>query len=174
MMFVVASFFNFLGPLVLGVVLDSWGPRVCSVISIALIAMGFGLFSLSSQDRPWFIPATCLIAFGGPGVQNAIIHVSNLFPTWKASATACITGSFQLSFVVFLVFDVLWEQYRWNYQTLFLSYCGVCLSNLLVSLLMWPDEPFHFEEQLEALVEEVDEEQGEEVRIVTLLTLCAS
>lgn len=120
-LFVVASFFNFLGPLVLGIVLDTYGPRVCSMLSITLIGLGCFLFSVSDVEKfPLFMPAICLIAFGGPGAQNAIIHLSNLFPAWKATATALITGSFQLSFVVFFIFDQLWLFQKWTYSDLFM------------------------------------------------------
>lgn len=156
MMFVIATFFSFLGPLLLGVVLDHYGPRVCSVISVALIAIGSFLFSISSREElPLFVPGLCLIAFGGPGAQSAIIHLSNLFPTWKATATAVITGSFQLSFTVFLVFHQLWKHYQYSYVDLFRGYSVLCLINVVISLVMWPDAPYTFEEEFKELEEEV-------------------
>ena len=149
MIFVVASFCNFLGPLILGIVLDSYGPRVCSVVSILLITVGSAMFALSDTDSlPLFVPGMCLIAFGGPGTQNAIIHLSNLFPEWKATATSFIVGSFQLSFVVFLVFDQLWAHLQYSYTTLFMGYCVLCVANIAVSLFMWPDEPYNLEDSM--------------------------
>ena len=155
-MFVIGTFASCLGPLLLGFVLDYYGPRVCSLVSIALVGLGFLLFGISEKDG-WqlFIPAISLIAFGGPGTQTSIIHLSNLFPTWKATATACITGSFQLSFVVFLVFDYLWTHYQLSYQSLFLGYCIVCVVNAMVSLVLWPDRPYDFEEQITILEDEL-------------------
>jgi hypothetical protein len=97
------------------------------------------------------MPAICLIAFGGPGVQNAIIHLSNLFPTWKATATAVMTGCFSLSFVVFFVFDQMWLLHSWSYSDLFRSYCYVCLLNIVASLFLWPDEPFSFEQEQQVM-----------------------
>lgn len=109
-MFVISSFFATLGPMVLGIVLDTYGPRVCSIVSILIVVVGSATFGSSNlETSPMFIPAMCLIAFGGPGVQSAIIHLSNLFPEWKASTTAIITGSFQLSFFMFYIFDQLWS-----------------------------------------------------------------
>ncbi len=149
MIFVVASFCNFLGPLILGIVLDSYGPRVCSVVSILLITVGSAMFALSDTDSlPLFVPGMCLIAFGGPGTQNAIIHLSNLFPEWKATATSFIVGSFQLSFVVFLVFDQLWAHLQYSYTMLFMGYCVLCVANIAVSLFMWPDEPYNLEDSM--------------------------
>jgi MFS family permease len=148
-MFVTASFFNFLGPLLLGAILDSYGPRVCSVISMFFISLGCILFAVSNVPNfPMFIPALSMVAFGGPGVQSAIVHLCNLFPGNKGTATAVITGSFQLSFIIFLIFDQLWHFYKYDYQMLFMGYAVVCLGNMLLSLLLWPDEPYTYEEPL--------------------------
>lgn len=155
-MFVVAAFFSCLGPLSMGISLDKWGPRTSSLISITLEGVGFALFGASSKDFPMFIPAMCLIALGGPGVLNATIHLSNLFPAWRATATACMTGSFQISFLVFLLFDELWTRYHISYSLLFSGYCGVCALNALVSLLVWPDEPFHASEVEAILIKSGD------------------
>jgi nitrate/nitrite transporter NarK len=76
----------------LGLVLDAYGPRVCSALSILLVTVGFILFASSSPSFPAFLPAIVLIAFGGPGVQSSIIHLSNLYPGAKATVTSVITG----------------------------------------------------------------------------------
>ena len=150
MMFVIASFCSCMGPLILGIALDQCGPRICSVLSIGLIGLGCGLFAVSTKEHfPMFIPAMCLIAFGGPGVVNSTIHLSNLFPEWRATATACITGSFQLSFLVFFAFDQLWSYCSVSYQSLFTGYCVVCVANVGVSLLAWPDQPYDADEEEE-------------------------
>ena len=152
-MFVTASFFSFLGPLLLGAILDSYGPRVCSVTSMLFISCGCILFAVSNVPNfPMFIPALSMIAFGGPGVQSAIVHLCNLFPGKKGTATAFITGSFQLSFIIFLVFDQLWHFYKYDYQTLFMGYGVVSLCNTILSLLFWPDEPYTYEEPTAVVV----------------------
>lgn len=152
-MFVTASFFSFLGPLLLGAILDSYGPRVCSIVSMLFISVGCFLFSVSNVPNfPMFIPALSMIAFGGPGVQSAIVHLCNLFPANKGTATAFITGSFQLSFIIFLLFDQMWHFYQCDYQTLFMSYSFVCICNMVLSILFWPDQPYTYEESMVAHV----------------------
>jgi MFS family permease len=99
------------------------------------------------KTSPYFIPAMCLVAFGGPGAQNAIIHLSNLFPYMKATATAIITGSFQLSFIIFFIFDYLWQR-SWDYRSIFLTYSIFCMFNIVLSALVWPDKAFNFDAQL--------------------------
>jgi MFS family permease len=148
-MFVTAVFFSFLGPLMLGALLDSYGPRVCSIISLSFVALGSLLFGLSDRPHlPMFIPALSMIAFGGPGAQSAIIHLSNLFPKYKATATALITGSLNLSFVVFFAFDQLWHFMGFDYRSLFIGYAALVCFNILISLFLWPDKPYSFVEQI--------------------------
>jgi MFS family permease len=157
---VIAAFFSSLGPLLLGAVLDNYGPRICSIVSTLFVICGLILFSISDVTHlPMFIPAMSMVAFGGPGVQNAIIHLSNLFPGWKATATAVMTGSFQLSFIVFFIFDQLWVFKDWTFQQLFLSYCLVCVANIVISACLWPDTPYHHEES--APTDPGEEDDGE-------------
>ena len=119
------------------------------MISISCIAAGSILFACSSMEgAPLFLPAMCLIAFGGPGAQNAIIHLSNLFPTKKATVTAIITGSFQISFFIFFCFDYLWANNKYDYQTLFMGYSFVLIFNIFLSFLLWPDKPYNFDDEL--------------------------
>ena len=150
--YVAASFFNSMGPLFLGVVLDYYGPRVCSFLSISLIFVGFLLFSLSnSSNFNYFAISMCMISFGGPGAQSAIIHLSNLFPNQKATMTAIITGCFQLSFIVFYVFDFMWGNFGWNFSELFQTYCAVMIANLLITFIFWPDSPLNYDDQMQKL-----------------------
>ena len=170
--YVAASFFNSMGPLCLGIILDSYGPRVCSITSILLIVIGFLLFSFSNEDTfPMFVPAMCLIAFGGPGAQSAIIHLSNLFPKFKATMTAIITGCFQLSFIIFFIFDELWLTFNWSYTQLFQFYSVICLMNLVISVFIWPDKPLNYDEQMMALHPEEMLEDEVQVQKNTLYRL---
>lgn len=169
-MFVFASFANMLAPLVLGIVLDTFGPRTCSTISIIFILIGSALFSFSDTEHfNLFIPAMCMISFGGPGTQTAIIHLSNLFPQWKATTTAIITGSFQLSFFVFFIFDQLWLFLKIDFRSLFMGYCVVCIINAIISLTLWPDTPYTFDELLHDPPEGEEEVDESEVFMLSIL-----
>jgi hypothetical protein len=77
-----------------------------------------------------------------------VIHLANLFPAKKGLVTAIITGCFQLSFCIFFIFDQLWFFGGVDYRTIFMSHAGVCLVCLAASVLLWPDKPFQFDEQV--------------------------
>ena len=150
--YVVATFTNSLGPLFLGVILDSYGPRACSIVSLVIVALGGFLFSLSNtRTFDMFMPGMCMISFGGSGVQNAIIHLSNLFPEYKGTMTAIITGSFQLSFVVFYMFDLAWKADSWSFASLFQSYAILTTCCIALSFPFWPDSAVNYDEQMSVL-----------------------
>ncbi|CAM9694828.1 unnamed protein product [Chrysoparadoxa australica] len=143
--FVVSSSVNFLAPLILGLILDRFGPRVCSATSLGLVFLGLITFALSEA---YLMMGMVLISLGGPGVQTSIIHISNLFPTRKATATAVISGSFSLSFAVFLCFDLIWQRTRWAYSQIFVGYSLVVFTCLVLTLLMMPDQPYTLKEEV--------------------------
>ncbi|GMH49390.1 hypothetical protein TrRE_jg7278 [Triparma retinervis] len=140
--FTFATFVNFASPLILGVLLDSQGPRSCSVLSNFLVCLGFFTFSLSTSYAG-FMVATLLIAFGGPGVQNSIIHIGNLYPESASTITSFITGAFSLSFVIFALFDMLWEDCNISFRTLFGVYGVVLLFSTAMSGFLWPDVAYN-------------------------------
>lgn len=146
--FTFATFVNFASPLILGVLLDSQGPRSCSVLSNFLVCIGFFTFSLSTSSGSVMV-ATLLIAFGGPGVQNSIIHIGNLYPESASTITSFITGAFSLSFVVFSVFDLLWEEYDISFRTLFGVYGVVMLLSTGMSGFLWPDVAYNEKGELD-------------------------
>lgn len=150
--YVLAIFANSMGPLFLGIILDSYGPRACSIVSTSIIALGSLLFAVSNmQDFNYFSIAMCMISFGGSGVQSAIIHLSNLFPIWKASMTATITGCFQLSFLVFLIFESLWRDFGFSCSQLFIGYSGACVVSAIIAFFIWPDTPLDYDQQMSIL-----------------------
>jgi hypothetical protein len=98
----------------------------------------------------------CCTAFGGPGIQTCLFHLSNLFPDWKSSITSIINGSFQISFLVFFFLDQLWYFDGWTYQELFFICACIGVVNICISLVMWPDKPYNYEEQIKTAVSVLD------------------
>ena len=56
--------------------------------------------------------------------------------------------SFNLSFIVFFIFERIWSLTSINYREIFLGYAVVCFFCLLISIFLWPDQPFSREEQI--------------------------
>jgi hypothetical protein len=123
-------------------VLDRCGPRIRSVINHATIATGCQVFASATQFHE-FAVASCLLAFGGPGIQVSIVHLANLFPENQFTALSLLNGTISISFLVFEVFSWIWQQYEWiGYQQLFGWFSVVVGISLLASVCFWPDHSF--------------------------------
>lgn len=80
-------------------------------------------------------------AFGGPGVQNAILGFATLFSLeYQSTCTSLLTGSFQLSFLLFYIFDLCWEANKTllNVHTLFGCYMMFTIFQCGITLFLWP------------------------------------
>lgn len=143
--FAMAVSISYFAALLMGYVLDICGPRICSVISHSIIAVGCQIFALS-QTYPYFALGTCMMAFGSPGIQNAVIHLANLFPDSRFLAMSSLGGSITIAFAILPIFDMLWMDYGIYLSTMFGTYVYVILLLAVGSLLLWPDTPFELEE----------------------------
>jgi hypothetical protein len=161
-MFTWASSIGMASPLLLGVFLDRYGPRWCSVLSCGIVGLGFQVFSLS-QSFPSLAVGLCLIALGGPGILASIVHLSNLFPDYENLVMSLLSGSTALSFSVFTVFDALWEHYPTviTYKTLFGTYVWIAGLMAVGSYYLFPDEPYEKWDEFEYLGKEEEEEDGD-------------
>lgn len=143
--FSIASSLSMVSCLFLGLVLDHLGPRICSVLSNVIVAIGCQIVSLATS-KSQYAWGLCLIAFGGPGIPTSIVHVTNLFPKQKFFVMSVINGSISLSFSVLALFEWLWAQYGIGIHTLFGWYTIVVMASTLASLLFWPNTPFEDKE----------------------------
>jgi MFS family permease len=141
LVFAVTVTVNGFSGVLLGPFLDRAGPRACSVVSHAIVAAGLLLCAFTSSALDLFFVGFVLVGLGGPGVQMACFHISNLFGSSKSTATAFISGSFQLGFSVFLFFSLLHTEGA-SVRALFIGYASVVLVQLLAGLLIWPDRAF--------------------------------
>jgi len=81
LIFTVSSTSYGAAPIVLGMVIDRYGPRTMCVLSSAFLSVGFLLVTVSSYpDFDLFMVGFVLIATFGVGVQFSCFHVANLFP----------------------------------------------------------------------------------------------
>jgi len=158
-----ASTVAMLSSLVMGYVLDVCGPRTASVLSNLCVGLGCAIFAMtaaadanhhpdpstdtfsSSLSSPYytrFAVATCLMAFGGPGIGSSIVHVANLFPNHPFLVMSCLGGSSTFSFSILALFGDLWEQYDLSLGTMFGTYVWIIVASALGSFWFLPDVPF--------------------------------
>lgn len=144
-LFSYASSTAMLASLFLGPLLDAGGPRACLVVSHLLVVLGCGGFALATEF--WqFMLAVISMAFGGPGIGIAIIHVANLFPGNKFLAVSTLAGSITLCFSMLAVLEAIWENYQVGFRTLFGAYSLVAAISMIGTIVLSPDEPYELEE----------------------------
>ena len=170
-----ASSIAMLSSLLMGLVLDRCGPRTASVASNGLVGLGCWLFS-RADTFGGFAAGTCMMAFGGPGISSAIVHIANLFPRNQFLVMSCLCGSITFSFSILAIFGDLWEQYDLGFRTLFGGYVVVIMGSTVGSLCCWPDVPF-VKEDSDAYYEnsssDTDATIGEEEEpLITKTTTC--
>ncbi|XP_004347972.2 hypothetical protein CAOG_04147 [Capsaspora owczarzaki ATCC 30864] len=127
-----AGFFSqFASRLLMGILLDRYGPRVTALLGASCVILGCVLFAVSentASSSPTvnaFIPAHLLIGFGGPGCHFSNFHLSNLFPARKNTIMSTQSAIFSTSGLVFYFFQLAYDASGVSHKTLFLSFAGL-------------------------------------------------
>jgi MFS family permease len=141
-----------------GTILDRYGPRVCGIISSILLFIGALLFSFApSISGDAYTPAYFFLALGGPFTFISSFQLSNTFPHRSGLILALLTGAFDSSSALFLLFRVLYEKTggKLNTQNLFRLYLVVPVFILLVQIFVMPKTSY---KSVSEIVKEVEDE----------------
>jgi len=139
--YTVGVFANNAAPLLTGLFLDKFGPKLTSLASVFLFMCGCGLFAIPSPNA--YLPGFGLLGFAGPGIYVSIMHLNNLFPGHQATVLSFFSGTFTVSNFVFKVFRMMSEQRAWfDLAHLFVCFILVLVPFFLVGAIFWPNKPF--------------------------------
>lgn len=111
MMFTVAAVTTNVSALVIGRILDVRGPRVCCLIGSFFLYVACAVFIFANQLAAYFDPYLVgygAMALGGPFCYMSSFHLSNAFPQYSGSILALITGAFDASSAVFLIYKIIY------------------------------------------------------------------
>ena len=140
-MFTVAAVATNVCALPVGTILDRYGPRVCGVIGSLFLALGAAFLAAASDAAfdAW-IPGYFFLALGGPFVFISSFQLSNCFPQRSGLILALLTGCFDTSSAVFLVYRLIYQGTDgWlTPRRFFLFYLIVPLLILPVQLFLMP------------------------------------
>jgi MFS family permease len=144
-MFTLAAVGTNVCALVVGTILDTYGPRVSGIIGSILLAIGALLFAFAEQiPFDGYIPGYFFLALGGPFVFISSFQLSNTFPHRSGLILALLTGAFDSSSALFLVFRLLYvaTDGRFDTQKDFLAYLVVPIFILVVQIFLMPKNSY--------------------------------
>ncbi|EXJ70704.1 uncharacterized protein A1O5_05694 [Cladophialophora psammophila CBS 110553] len=163
LMFTVAAVSTNVAALPIGTILDKYGPKVCGIIGSIFLTAGALLFSFATKvDGDLFTPGYFFLALGGPFVFISSFQLSNTFPQNSGLILALLTGAFDSSSALFLVFRLVYEATggKLNTHRLFLLYLIVPIFIFIVQVFVMPKESYK-------TVSEVVKDAEEEVNAPT-------
>lgn len=160
LMFTVAAVGTNVCALPVGALLDHFGPRLCGLIGSVLLASGAALFAFAWQlPFDGYIPGYLLLALSGPFIFISSFQLSNAFPKHSGLILALLTGAFDTSSAVFLIYRLL---YTWSEGSLwpkkfFLAYLVVPAFILIVQLFVMPKQSY---KTVGELVKDIEDAEG--------------
>ncbi|RMZ75449.1 hypothetical protein DV737_g5295, partial [Chaetothyriales sp. CBS 132003] len=145
LMFTVAAVSTNVAALPIGTILDRYGPRVCGIIGSFFLFVGACLFSAgSTAEADLYTPGYLLLALGGPFIFISSFQLSNTFPQRSGLILALLTGAFDASSALFLVFRLLYQATDGGLTTqkLFITYLVVPVFILIVQIFIMPKDSY--------------------------------
>jgi len=166
-MFTIAAAATNVSALPVGTILDSWGPRVSALIGSLLLALGAILFAFA-QKLPFdgYIPGYLLLSLGGPFIFIASFQLSNTFPARSGLILSSLTGAFDASSALFLLFRLANESTKGyiSAQKFFLAYLVVPMFIAVVNLAIMPATSYKTAGELLQHVEtQMTEERNDQI-----------
>ncbi|EAT91926.2 hypothetical protein SNOG_00431 [Parastagonospora nodorum SN15] len=110
LMFTTAAVSTNVVALPVGTILDRYGPRVCGIIGAISISIGSLLFAFASElPVDAYIPGYLFLALGGPFIFISSFQLSNTFPQYSGLILALLTGAFDTSSAIFLIYRLIYQ-----------------------------------------------------------------
>lgn len=145
LMFTVAAVGTNLAALPIGAILDHYGPRVCGIIgSIFLLSGALLLAYAKALPFDGLLPGYLFLALGGPFTFISSFQLSNAFPRHSGLILALLTGAFDSSSAVFLLFRLIYKSTNGGFgqKYFFLSYLIVPAFIFVIQLAIMPAKSY--------------------------------
>lgn len=159
LMFTVAAVGTNVAALPIGAILDNFGPRACGVIGSGFLCCGALLLAFTnSLPFDAFLPGYLFLALGGPFTFISSFQLSNAFPRHSGLILALLTGAFDSSSAMFLIYRLIYNATRgaFDHRRFFLVYLVVPLVILFLQLTLMPSKSY---KTVGELVDQADDAQ---------------
>lgn len=145
LMFTAAAVITNVAALPVGAVLDHYGPRVCGILGALFLSVG-ALFMSFAKSLPFdaFLFGYLFLALGGPFTFISSFQLSNAFPRHSGLILALLTGAFDASSALFLVYRIIYNKTEgaFGYHRFFLGYLIVPALILVFQLTLLPKQSY--------------------------------
>ncbi|KAK9388063.1 major facilitator superfamily domain-containing protein [Lipomyces mesembrius] len=144
--FTCASVVTNIAGVIVGSILDKYGPQICGYVGGILI--GVGALMLAFADKimllDLYVWGYIILAFGGPFVFISSFHLSNAFPAYSGLILALLTGAFDSSTGIYLVYRLIYDETngRFHPKAFFLLYLIVPIFILVASATIMPKDSY--------------------------------
>lgn len=151
MMFTVGAMVTNVSALVIGRCLDVYGPKVCGLIGAFFLYLACFIFifgntiensALSFLDP--YLVGYASMALGGPFAYMSSFQLSNSFPHKSGTILAILTGAFDASSAVFLIYRLVYNGTNQSFTLVkfFKFYLFVPVFITVAQLLVMPSESY--------------------------------
>jgi MFS family permease len=163
-MFTIAAVSTNVAALPIGTILDRWGPRVCGLMGGVFVAIGCVLFAfawdLAKSGIDGYVPGYLFLALGGPFIFISSFQLSNTFPKYSGLILALLTGAFDTSSAIFLIYRLIYQATNGDFwpKRFFLAYLVVPAFILIVQTFLMPRYSYKTVGELVSQAENEEEE----------------
>lgn len=156
-MFTVAAVSTNVAALPVGTILDHFGPRVCGILGAISLTIG-SLLMAYERSLPFdgLLFGYLFLALGGPFTYISSFQLSNAFPKHSGLILALLTGAFDASSALFLVYRIIFEKTggAFGHHKFFLAYLVVPVIIVLLQFSILPKQSY---KTIGEMIEDVDQ-----------------
>ncbi|KAI1333270.1 FMP42 protein [Xylariaceae sp. FL0255] len=145
LMFTVAAVATNVAALPVGAILDYYGPWVCGLLGAMFLVLG--ALSMAFATRVPFdglLPGYLFLALGGPFTYISSFQLSNAFPQHSGLILALLTGAFDASSALFLLYRIIFQSTdgAFGLEKFFLAYLVVPVVIVIMQLTIFPKQSY--------------------------------
>lgn len=150
MMFTVGAMLTNVSALVIGSCLDNFGPKFCGLVGAFFLYLACFIFIFGKEidaHYPFLDPyliGYASMALGGPFAYMSSFQLSNAFPEMSGTILAIITGAFDASSAVFLIYRIFYKASNETFtlDKFFKLYLFVPIFITVVQIFLMPSESY--------------------------------
>ncbi|KAI0447777.1 major facilitator superfamily domain-containing protein [Xylaria telfairii] len=145
LMFTVAAVATNVAALPVGAILDYYGPQVCGILGAICLAIGAVFMAFAERIQfDALLPGYLFLALGGPFTYISSFQLSNAFPQHSGLILALLTGAFDASSALFLLYRIIFQRTNgaFGLEKFFLAYLVVPVVIIVMQLTILPRQSY--------------------------------